>query len=136
MAAMCSEPTPNTEDRDFQVWEYQVGHGTLLVRSPKGPAGPRSPERTTNVDIVFVAVEYLSLPSSMRGLTLEQPTRQDLEGLASQLGRTPDRADVCILQSQGRRFAVVGKLVAVRENDWDIYESPIEFRSQFRGSTS
>jgi hypothetical protein len=39
--------------RRFQLWEYRVSHGSLLVRSPKGP------DATTNVDLVFDGVEYI-----------------------------------------------------------------------------
>ena len=33
-------------------------------------------------------------------------------------------------------FAVIAASVAVSENEWDIFDSPFEFRSQFRASTS
>lgn len=36
-------------DRRFQLWEYWVGHGALLIRSPKGPRAE------TNVDFVSQA---------------------------------------------------------------------------------
>lgn len=119
--------TPRIDDRDFQVWEYQVSHGQLLVRSP------RSPSRSTNVDIVFLGVEYMSLPRSLRGgLTVEPATEDDLRGLA-----TPHAGDhAWVLTSGGRRFVVVAGSVTISENDGDIFDSPFEFRSTFVGEAS
>jgi hypothetical protein len=46
-------------DRYFQLWEYQVSHGMLLLRSP------RSPEHQTNLDVLFHGVEYVFRLSSL-----------------------------------------------------------------------
>jgi hypothetical protein len=120
------------EDRQFQVWEYQVSHGQLLIRSPKSPATERTPERTTNVDIAFLGVEYMSVPRVLRGLVLEQATPEEVRELGALLGKPPERGAVVVLASAGRRFFVVAHSFAVSENDWDIFESPVEFRSRFR----
>lgn len=29
-------------DRRFQMWEHRVSHGSLLVRSPRGPEAERN----------------------------------------------------------------------------------------------
>ncbi len=119
------------EDRQFQVWEYQVSHGQLLIRSPKSPPTERAPERTTNVDISFLGVEYMSVPRVLRGLVLEQATPEEVRELGALLGKAPERGAVVVLASAGRRFFVVAHSFAVSENDWDIFESPFEFRSTF-----
>jgi hypothetical protein len=41
-------------------------------------------------------------------------------------------SDVMILASAGMRFTVVACDFEATENDWDIFESPVEFRSQYR----
>jgi hypothetical protein len=48
--------------RTFQVWEYQVSHGNLLIRSPQAPASKHSPEQVTNLDLHFFGVDYFELP--------------------------------------------------------------------------
>ena len=58
-------------DRRFQLWEYRVSHGSLLLRSPRGP------EISHNVDIVFVGVEFLCAPRLFRGLELAQGTEEE-----------------------------------------------------------
>lgn len=45
--------------RHFQIWEYTVSHGQLLLRSN------RDADHATRVDILFKDVTYLSLPPSL-----------------------------------------------------------------------
>jgi hypothetical protein len=120
--------------RVFQVWEYQVSHGQLLVRSPKTPATSSSPERSTNVDISLFGVEYLALPRTMRGLEIVLAEPSELSTLSNILGRTLDLETVKVFHSGPHRFFVVAARIVVNENDWDIFDSPFEFRSQFRGA--
>lgn len=131
-ASVRAPSMPRTDDRDFQVWEYQIGHGQLLIRSPKSPATASSPERRTNIDLVFLGVEYMRLPSELRGLTLAPATAEELQLLEAALGRAPEPDWVRMLVSGGKRFTVVAARVISSENDWDIFDSPFELRSQFR----
>jgi len=125
--------TLRTDDRDFKVWEYQVSHGQLLIRSPKAPATTTSPERLTNIDLVFLGVEYMSVPRAFRGLTLAPPTPPELQNLQATVGKVVEASSVRMLVSGGRRFPVIAASVSVSENDWDIFDSPFEFRSRFHG---
>jgi hypothetical protein len=131
---MSAPSTPRTDDRDFKVWEYQISHGQLLIRSPKAPATDVSPERRTNIDLVFLGVEYMSLPRVFRGLTLDRATAEELQLLEATLGKAPEPDCVRMLVSSGKRFPVIAASVVVSENEWDIFNSPFEFRSQFRGA--
>jgi hypothetical protein len=132
---MSARLIPGMEGRDFMVWEYQISHGQLLIRSPKSPATGSLPERRTNVDLVFLGVEYMRLPSVFCGLTLALATAEELQLLEGALGRAPEPDWVRMLVSGGHRFMVVAAAVVISENDWDIFESPFEFRSQFRSAT-
>lgn len=120
--------------RIFKLWEYQVSHGQLLIRSPKSPATQSALEQLTNIDLVCIDVEYLAVPRLFRGLELVSATQEELGELEVLVGSRIDPASVRILLSQGRRFPVVASYFSLSENDWDIFESPFEFRSQFRGS--
>ncbi len=127
--------TPQTVDRIFKIWEYQVSHGLLLIRSPKAPALGVDPERHTNIDIIFREVAYMNLPSVFRGVKFGQASAEELGSLEVLLGKAFDPDLAHTLLSEGRRFVVVAASVTVSENDWDIFESPIEYRSRFRGTT-
>ncbi len=122
-------------ERTFKVWEYQVSHGQLLIRSPKSPATGTEPERVTNLDVVCLGVKYMAVPRAMKGLELAGPTDEEVTGLASVLGGPVRPDEVRVLLSQGRRHVVVASSISVAENDWDIFESPFEFRSQYRAKS-
>jgi hypothetical protein len=120
------------KNRAFQLWEYQVSHGQLLIRSPKAPATETSPERRTNVDLVCLGVDYMAVPRHLHGLELAQPTSEELRHLEVLLGKAVAPDNVKVLASEGKRFPVVAASFSFSENDWDIFESPFQFRSQFR----
>lgn len=104
-------------DRRFQIWEYQVGHGSLLIRSPKGSEGEK------NVDLVFVGVDYLAVPRLLYGVTLDHGTDEDRSFVVEAIGDIePER--VYVLISRGCRHPVVAVACQVSENDSDIFDSP------------
>ena len=53
-------------DRHFQMWKYGVSHAQLLLRSVKGAA------HSTRIDVLFVNVKRLDLPTSLNGLRIER----------------------------------------------------------------
>jgi hypothetical protein len=129
---MKTKLTCQKNDRRFQVWEYQVSHGQLLIRSPKAPATLTSPELLTNVDLVCVGVEYMGIPRSLDGIELMSPTPEEVRLLEGLLGKSIPADDVKILVSGGKRFPIVAAHFSLSENDWDIFESPFEFQTHFR----
>jgi len=102
-------------DRRFQVWEYRVSHGSLLVRSPKGLHAEK------NIDLVFVGVGYMALPRLMRGVSINRGTADDRSVVNEDIG---DDDQVFVLVSEGRRHLVVAAGCQVSENDGDIFDSP------------
>jgi hypothetical protein len=123
---------PEYADRRFQLWQYQVSHSEMLIRSPKSPAFGKEPERVTNVDLVGVGVEYLAVPRAFRGLAFAGPTPEESEQVAGILGTGFRRQDLHILVSEGRRFPIVAAAFKIVENDWDLFETPLLTLFQFR----
>jgi hypothetical protein len=123
---------PTFAARDFQVWEYQVSHGQLLIRSPKSPASGSSPERLTNIDLVFLGVRYIAVPSSFRGLEVVTADSDELRSLEATFGEQLTPSHVHVLRSAGKGYPIVATHFGVSENHWDIFDSPFEFRSHFR----
>ena len=60
------EPTAYETGRQFQLWEYRVSHGQMLLRSV--PSG----EDATNVDVLFWGVSRIDLPTRFDGGWLGQ----------------------------------------------------------------
>jgi hypothetical protein len=105
----------------FQMWEYHVSHGELLVRSPRHGVDGR------NRDLMFFGVEYVELPRHLPNLELDDPTEKDLARACERLGRQVESHEVTALVSRGIRYIVVAAGVQVRESEMDIFDSP--FRS-------
>jgi hypothetical protein len=108
-------------DRRFQLWDYTVGHQQMLLRSPAGPDCP------TNIDIGFVGVRYLGIPSSFDGVEIGEATPEDLATLPPGLRGKSDESEVHVLRSGGRRFVVVAVNYYVLENELDFFESSLEY---------
>lgn len=110
--------TADYPDRRFQLWEYQVSHGGLLIRSPKGPSAP------FNVDILFNGVELVACPRLLRGIELVEASPEDLQRVAESLGAPSDEDRVFVLSSEGVRHLVVASSMGVFEHDGEIFDSP------------
>jgi hypothetical protein len=107
-------------DRHFQLWEYRVSHGSLLVRSPRGPRIPN------NIDIIFAGVEFLSMPRHLRGLELDQGHEdEDIRRVSDEFGDV-EPSQVYVLISAGRRHVLVAAGLEVRQHGGDIFDSPFE----------
>lgn len=63
-----------TSDREFRVWSYMVGHRELLLRSLKDDAHP------TRVDVLFVSVYQIDLPTTMHGLRIVEKRLEVVSG--------------------------------------------------------
>ncbi|SRR5258708_1679220 len=124
--------SPFASSRSFQVWEYQVSHGHLLIRSPQSPGTFDEPKQATNVDLHFWGVDYSELPRILRGIEIAPPIEQDVERIGAILRKRISPVNIVVLRSGDQRFFVVADSFEITENEWDLFESPIEFRSHFR----
>ena len=57
---------------------------------------------------------------------------QDVERIGAILRKRISPVNIVVLRSGDQRFFVVADSFEITENEWDIFESPIEFRSHFR----
>jgi hypothetical protein len=55
-------------DRRFSLWDYNVSHKQMLLRSPK------SPDLQKNIDIVMWGVEYIDLATSFVDVAMTTPS--------------------------------------------------------------
>lgn len=114
-----------TSNRRFRLWDYNVSHKQMLLRSPKTSTVP------TNLDVVMWDVEYLECATTLDGLAILEPSNEDLERVEQALGKKADPSRVVCFASSDRRFIVVAAGFKVLENDLDIFESSLEY---FAGS--
>ena len=106
-----------TSDRRFKLWDCRVSHNQLLIRSPA------TPEITSNIDVIFWGVEFVSMPTTLNGLAIER--RSDGKDIGIPISPSPN-GERFLIQSDGKCFAVVVAGFKVLENSLDIFDSSLE----------
>lgn len=101
----------------FQMWSYAVGHGQLLLRSPKSTDSP------TRIDVLFKNVAFVCLPTMFDGLAVSEATMEEETKLKSQLG-SPRQEGRKLFVVRGADFMgyVVAGAVASYEDEREYYE--------------
>jgi hypothetical protein len=110
-----------TKGRQFQLWEYRVSHGSLLIRSPAGPG------RETSIDIICTGLEYLAAPRHLGEITVSGATRDEVDCLQKVLQRQLSPSCVWALETLSARFLIVAASLKVQEHPGDIFESPFDY---------
>ena len=107
-------------NRAFQFWEYRVGHQELLIRSPRTIQQPK------NIDMIFVGVDYLSVPTLFGSLQLSKPTAEELQRIRTAVRKDLPSNRVRILVSHETRYILVAAGMKIVENELDPSESSLE----------
>lgn len=107
-----------SSNRRFQLWDYNVSHKQLLLRSPS------SPEIAGNVDIVFWQVEYMALPTTLKEVLLASANEVERVAIKTAFG-TELEASLYRLDSGGRSYFVAAGGFKVLTNHLEIFESTL-----------
>jgi hypothetical protein len=105
-------------NRIFQVWEYSVSHGSLLIRSPKGN------DHHNTIDLLFSAVRYMALPYLLKGIELVEATSSEIEQLSLLLETPIKSGQLQIVLSNGNRFPIVAGAFRTSVSELDYFETP------------
>ena len=103
--------------RRFQMWEYTVGHGQLLLRSPKTTG------LSTRIDILFKNVAAVHLPTILDGLAVSEATEGERSELHVQVD--PSRLEgrkVFVVRGSNFMGYVVAGIVASHEDEREYHE--------------
>ena len=100
-------------DRTFQLWDYTVGHAQLLLRSPATADEP------FNLDIVFLGVQGLDIPTRLPGLVMLKPEPIERPGRKI---RHRHR-----LLTGGDEYEIVAVAFRIYKNQLDLTESSLEY---------
>ena len=109
----------NFSNRTFQLWEYKVSHGQLLIRSPK------SEKNQTNVDIAFAGVEYIAIPTLFEDFSLVEPNDTESNFL-TEFKTENYSPQIFVFETKGNRYLIVAAGAKIFENTLDIFESSLE----------
>lgn len=104
----------------FQMWEYLVSHAQLLLRGPKGHS------RSKNVDMIFVDVRYIELPTIMSDPEIVEPSPAEHQRAEQLLGRPMPAREIFVFVVNDHRYVVLAGELQVSENDLGMFESSLE----------
>ncbi|HEX3658754.1 MAG TPA: hypothetical protein VHV55_23380 [Pirellulales bacterium] len=108
-------------ERRFRIWDYNVSHNQMLLRSPK------SPEVAKNIDIVFWGVEYIGIPTTLDAVELTRVENDD-KAIGDFLpAKAHEAANVYRLASGQKQYFVAASGFKVLENELDIFDSSLEY---------
>ena len=99
--------------RVFQIWTYQVGHGALLLHSTK------TDEHPSRIDVLFVAVSFMSLPTLLDGLRVEVA---DAAPADTPAGTLEDRTVFRIIGTGFVGYVVASEDIRVQEDLGEFHE--------------
>ncbi len=107
-------------ERRFRLWDYRVSHDQLLIRSSKNGTNSK------NVDVSFVGVEYVEMPTHMQELTISAPTPEDHRRAMDILAKPVPAEYVFVVVNNKRRYVLVAAAMFVQENELEFMESSLE----------
>lgn len=107
-----------TKGRNFQLWEYHVSHGSLLIRSPVDL------NFDLNIDIICTGVEYIAAPRHLGEITVCSPEEEDVKIVEGILRKKVPPSRVWVLKSSHARFLIAAASLQVREYRGGRFDSP------------
>lgn len=109
-----------SSDRRFQLWEYSVSHGQLLLRS-----NPTEYDHV-RIELYFKGVSFISLPSSLDGVDVLERSRDSLPGFLARLGNDID-CRAFVLKSKDEEFFVLALALFVHQAELEFFEPSVFF---------
>jgi hypothetical protein len=110
-----------SENRIFQVWDYTVSHGMLLIRSPG--EGTQS-----TIDLVFHGTQFMSVPRHVGEISVHSADADARLALTSLWPKLADKDEVFVINSQGTNHYVVAAGMKVTEHHngifWNAFGDP------------
>ncbi|WP_411347176.1 hypothetical protein [Paenibacillus sp. WLX2291] len=107
-------------DRKFKLWYYTISHGQLLLRSIKDD------NNTTNIDVMFLDVDYIELPRYLSDVKLEKAQEKDINYIQQKLGEHILPESIRIIISKNGRYIVVASIMKVVENELEMFDLPFD----------
>jgi hypothetical protein len=115
---------PFVSDRHFRIWDYNVSHDQMLLRSAP------TPDVSRNVDIIFWGVDYLGIPSRFTGVEIEEASPEEEATMNPIVGQKCVKPKIYRLSTEGKRYLVAAVGFRVFENDLELFESSLEYFSR------
>jgi hypothetical protein len=90
------------------MWDYNVSHKQLLVRSPQTSKVP------DNVDVIFWGVRFIGTPTSFVGIIIRNAFPTELASVEVAAGKCDIKEVFCIQSENKTHFIVAGGLKVLK----------------------
>lgn len=108
------------DQRDFRIWDFSVHHSRLLIRS----------QPTTiynyNIDLIFTAVDYISIPKHLDKLEIDSATSEEHKSIQKLVKREIVKDEITILVVRGVRHFVAAAGFQISENNLELFDSGLD----------
>ncbi len=106
--------------RTFQLWEYQVGHAQLLLRSPKEGA------HLTRLEIAFKNVQAVKIPTLIRDLSIGIADTEPSAAALAEAGTAVRTSLVFAIDGSGFQGYVIAGIAFGHEDEGEYFDpSPL-----------
>ena len=95
--------------RKFKLWDYNVSHSWLLIRSPRN----KSLGHEQNIDLLFGAVHHMELTKELDNISI---TEESYDHYYTKY----------VIDSEQGQYAVIAGLCNIRLSDKHIFDSPLD----------
>jgi hypothetical protein len=113
-------------ERKFKMWEYWISHSQLVLRSTGGVQFPPGSPRSRNIDLTFVAVDYVELPTTIDELEFVDASADECQRVEKILGREVAHDHIFVIATNGRRHLIVAGNMTVSENDLALNQTCVQ----------
>jgi hypothetical protein len=105
-------------DRKFRIWSYTVSHNILIIRSPLSykDADNFNPLLSYNIDIEFIGVTYLDIPTRLNGFEIKEAEKNIPDKILDQFNLTGGRIFEII--SETKRYYIIAGGFCIGKNKW------------------
>jgi hypothetical protein len=110
-------------DKQFRTWNYSVSHSRLLLRHNNNPEHPK------NIDIIFTAVFYMEIPDYFIGISIEEPTQEEIGFLTLKTDQIKTRLSIKFFKLKSGdseiRYFIGAAFCKIYENSLPALESSL-----------
>lgn len=108
-------------DRSFKLWDYNVSHNQLLLRSPQ------SLDFDFNIDVVFWGVKYLDIKTHINGITIVPKPISEYNNTLIRINENESDLNVYMIESHDRCNLIAASGFKVLQNNLDIFDSSLYY---------
>lgn len=113
-----------SSNRWFKVFDFHTSYEHFLIRSEKGTRDGYA----NNVDLIFFAVQFISIPTSFDGIKITNPCNKKAIEIEKKYALKPNKGKfVFFLESETKKHFIIASSLAIDEHNLNVNESSLDY---------